>query len=106
MTNAEARNSASSAFFRISGFEIRVFPVSPPRTSEPNRQVCLLEREAFDVFLGPGGGLGVVGAFGVVALVAEHFADAADELGEGLAGAPVVADADFGGVDVGVKDGR
>src|SRR2546421_6715234 len=70
---------------------------------QSDREVSLFQGESVGVFFGPGGGFGVQRAFGVVALEAKHFADAADELGEGLAGAPVVADADFGGVDVGMK---
>src|SRR6266568_604009 len=73
---------------------------------ETDGEVGFFQGQPVHVFFGPSGGLCIQRAFGVVALEAEHFTDAADELGEGLAGAPVVADADFGGVDVGVKHGR
>ena len=65
----------------------------------------MFERETGDVLLGPCRGFGVEGTFEIVALVADHFADTNDHVGEGLAGAPMIADADFLRVDVGVEYG-
>ena len=44
--------------------------------SQPDREVVLLQGQLVNVLLGPGGGLGVERALDVVALVAEHLADA------------------------------
>ena len=66
----------------------------------------MFEGEVGDVLLGPGGGFGVEGAFEIVALVTDHFADANDHVGEGLSGTPMIADADFLRVDVGMENGR
>jgi len=48
--------------------------------------------------------VGVEGTFDVVGLVGKHFADADDEIDESLAGGPVIAYADVGGIDVGMID--
>src|SRR5689334_1371002 len=70
----------------------------------PHREINLLQREQPDVLFRKGGGTGVERAFNIVALITEHLTDADDEVSPRLAGAPVVADADFLRVYVGVKD--
>src|SRR5205809_7602184 len=56
------------------------------------------------VQVSPHGGFAVEGGVDVVGLVGNHFGDADDEIDEAFAGGPVIADADGGGVDVGVEN--
>src|SRR5262245_3919356 len=54
---------------------------------QPDAQVRLFQRETADVGFRPGRRFGVERALHVVALVANHLADAHDESSQGLAGA-------------------
>lgn len=58
------------------------------------------------MLFGPSRGFGIQGAFQIVTLIAEHFCDVNDHLGQGLTGAPMIANTDLLGINVGMKDGR
>ena len=69
-------------------------------------KVAVVGGQLLAVQVGPHGGFGVEGAFDVVGLAGEHLTDADDQVDKSFARGPVVADADRGGVDVGVEDRR
>jgi len=68
-------------------------------------EVSGIDGEEVAVEVGPHGRFAVQGALDVIGLKGDHFADADDEIDQSFSSGPVVADADEGRFDVGMKDG-
>ncbi len=109
---------ASAAARRVAGRRAasaarpaRASPRRPPprRARRPGivgHHAHRVQRQLVDVLVNPPRRLAVERALGVVALIGDHLADPRHDRPQGLAGAPVVADADRMGGDVGVEDRR